>query len=151
MSLTPQRLKKLVTYRERLEHVQEGKLGVAQRSHQQRERALADTSALRESLFEAGWPAAGAFEPIDLELVLAYVGRLEREIAATNAALVHSANGVAFEREQLLIRRRDRKAMETLLDRERESERKAALRKEQRVLDEVALRGWPSTSNGTEV
>ena len=151
MTLTPRRLEKLVSYRERLEHVQEGKLGIAQRAHQERERTLAETRARRESLFAAGAPSAGAFEPVDLEGGLAYVGRLDREIAATNAALVHSANAVNFERNQLLNRRRDRKAMETLLDKEREAQRRAALRSEQQALDEVALRNWPSIANAKEI
>ena len=151
MTLTPRRLKKLVSYRERLEQVQEGKLAIAQRAHRERERSLADTRALRESLFATGAPANGTFEPADLERGLAYVGRLEREIAATNAALVHSATAVAFERDELLIRRRDRKAMETLLDREQEFQRRTELREEQKALDEVALRGWPSRTNGREV
>ena len=142
MTLTPQRLKRLVAYRERLEQVQEGKLGTAQRAHQQREQSLARTQEIRQSLFATGAPVSGAFDPTDLELTYAYIGRLERDIGATSAALVHSANAVAFERGQLLIRRKDRKAMETLLDRVHETERLAAQHQEQRTLDEIALRDW---------
>ena len=88
MSLSPARLRRLVSYRERLEHVQEGKLGEAQRAHFAREERLQATSDRREAHFSSGAPASGVVEPQDLATGRAYVERLDREMAATRAALV---------------------------------------------------------------
>jgi len=140
MSLTPDRLKRLVAYRERLEHLQEGKLGDAQRAHATREATLFATGERREAQFAIGAPSSGTVEPSDLALGRAYVERLDREMAASRAALVHSNNAVVFEREQLLIR--DRKALESLLEKRIEEDRGQEGRADRATLDEVALRDW---------
>ena len=142
MSLTPERLKRLVVYRERLEHLQERKLGDAQRAHAAREQTLAETGQRREALFAAGAPGSGPVAPEDLALGRAYVERLDREATATRAALVHSNNAVVFERNQLLVRRRDRKSLETLLEQRVKEERIRERRADLATLDGMALRDW---------
>lgn len=73
---------------------------------------------------------------------LAYLRRVDREILARRAALQHSANDVEEERAELLGRRRDRKAIETLLDRRLEEERIERNRAELRFIDELATTRW---------
>ncbi len=142
MTLTPKRLKRLVTYRERLERIQEQQLATAHRAHLERENTLAAKERERDGWFAAGAPAAGPIDPQDFLAGVDYGRRLEREIGATRAALVHSANAVQAEREQLMLRRRDRRAMEVLLEHGIESERLAERRADLARLDELALRDY---------
>lgn len=142
MTLTPQRLKRLVNQRERLERMQEMELAEAQRLYTTRERALLESKGQRESALDSGVPATGRVEPQDLMAGIAFLRRVDREIGARSAALAHSAEDVAAERDELLSRRRDRKAMEALLDRRLEEERLAANRAELKFIDELATTRW---------
>ncbi len=68
--------------------------------------------------------------------------RLQREIGARKAALAHSAETVEGERRELMERRRDVKAIETLLDHRLEEERVLANRADIKRIDELAGRRW---------
>lgn len=150
MTLTPQRLKRLVKHRERLERLQEQELAEALRLHRRREEALHESLANREALLDIQRPAAGPLDAADLQAELAYLRRVDREILARRAALQHSANDVEAERSELLDRRRDRKAMEALLDHRLEEERLARNRAERALIDELAATRWrrPETLPG---
>ena len=142
MTLSPRRLQRLVKHRERIERLQEERFADAQRQHVRRELAIAEAEARRDGVYEAGAPASGNIEPAELVAAAAYLARLKREIGARKAALVHSAETVAAERRQLMERRRDRKAMETLLEHRFEEERTWRNRHEIGQIDEAAGRGW---------
>ncbi|MCZ2112098.1 MAG: flagellar export protein FliJ [Dehalococcoidia bacterium] len=142
MSLTPQRLKRLVRYRERLERLQELELARAMRLYNVRASALEAATGDRDRALDSGNPPAGPVFVADLLSGIDYLQRADREIAAKRAALAHSENDVAEEREVLLGRRRDRKAMETLLDRRLEEDRIGELRAETRRIDELAITRW---------
>ena len=148
MTLTPQRLRRLVKQRERLERLQERELAEAQRLHTKRENALHESQGEREALLDSGVPASGPVQPADLVANVAFLRRVDREIGARSAALAHSVEDVALEREELLARRRDRKAMETLLDHRLEDDRVAASREQRKLIDELASTRWkrPSTT-----
>ena len=126
MSLSTQRLKRLVNYRERLERIEEGRLAGELRRQAERQRALDETRALRG----------------DLGATTAFALRLNRDEAARLGALAHSAQAVAEQRGVLLAKRRDRKAMEALLDRQREHERVERNRAERKRIDELAGIRW---------
>jgi flagellar export protein FliJ len=131
-----------VKHRERLERLQEQELAGALRLYRRREDALTESLGNREALLDAGLAAAGPVDIADLHARLAYLRRVDREIVARRAALQHSAGDVEEERSELLIRRRDRKAIETLLDRRLEEERLERNRAELRLIDELATTRW---------
>jgi flagellar export protein FliJ len=142
MTLNPQRLKRLVRHRERLERLQEQELAGALRLYRRREEALHESLANRDALLDTPLPAAGPVDAGDLQAGLAYLRRIDREIVARRSALQHSANDVEAERAELLERRRDRKAMEALLDHRLEEERLARNRAERSFIDELAVTRW---------
>jgi flagellar export protein FliJ len=142
MTLTPQRLKRLVSQRERLERIQEGELAEAQRLLLRRQHALDESRQQRAAVLDAGAPARGPIDPADFLAAVAYLRRVEREIGAREAARGHSEADVAEERGVLLERRRDRKAVETLLDRRLEEERIARNRADVKRIDELATNRW---------
>lgn len=146
MTLTPQRLKRLVKQRERLEKVQEGELAEAMRLFHRREDALNESLDNRESLLDTSF--GGALDLADLLAAGDYLRRVDREIGARRAALEHSANDVAEERAELLSRRRDRKAMEALLDKRLEEERIERARADLRLIDELATTRWRPNNPG---
>ncbi len=141
MTLTPQRLRRLVKHRERLERLQEQELAEALRHFRRREDALHESLGNREALLDFG-RSSGTVDVASLHAELAYLRRVDREILARRAALQHSANDVEEERSELLARRRDRKAIETLLDRRLEEERIERNRAELRFIDELATTRW---------
>ncbi|HML99670.1 MAG TPA: flagellar export protein FliJ [Tepidiformaceae bacterium] len=148
MTLTPQRLKRLVKHRERLERLQERELAEALRLHRRREEALTESLGNREALLDIQRPATGPLDAADLQAELAYLRRVDREILARRAALQHSANDVEAERAELLDRRRDRKAIEALLDHRLEEERLARNRAERALIDELAVTRWRRPGTG---
>jgi len=148
MSLSAERLNRLVKHRERLERIQEGALGAELRAQAERQRALDETRGQRHELYEAGGPPGG---PVDLALLdasIAFLGRLERDEGARLSALAASQRAVAEERELLLERRRDRKAMEALLDRRVEADRLEAQRAERKRIDELGVIRWQAANDG---
>lgn len=147
MTLTPQRLRRLVKQRERLEKLQEGELAEALRLYRRREDALNESKANREALL-AGPSTGGAVDIADLLAAGEYLRRVDREIVARGAALQHSANDVEEERAELMVRRRDRKAMEARLDKRLEEERIERARAELRLIDELATTRWRPAKPG---
>lgn len=147
MTLTPQRLRRLVKQRERLEKLQEGELAEALRLYRRREDALNESKANREALLD-GPSTGGAVDIADLLAAGEYLRRVDREIVARGAALQHSANDVEEERAELMVRRRDRKAMEALLDKRLEEERIERARAELRLIDELATTRWRPAKPG---
>ncbi len=147
MTLTPQRLRRLVKQRERLEKLQEGELAEALRLYRRREDALNESKANREALLD-GPSTGGAVDLADLLAAGEYLRRVDREIVARGAALQHSANDVEEERAELMVRRRDRKAMEALLDKRLEEERIERARAELRLIDELATTRWRPAKPG---
>ena len=141
MTLTPQRLRRLVKQRERLEKLQEGELAQAVRLYRKREEALTESRGNREMLLETRY-GGRSLDIADFLAAGEYLRRVDREIVARSAALQHSANDVDEERTELLARRRDRKAMETLLERRLEEERIERNRAELRLVDELATTRW---------
>lgn len=149
MTLTPQRLKRLVKQRERLEKLQEGELAEAMRLYRRRADALNESLGNREALLDTSF-GERALDLADLLAAGDYLRRVDREIAARKSALEHSANDVEEERNELLAKRRDRKAMEALLDKRLEEERIERARAELRLIDELATTRWrPNTPGGT--
>ncbi len=147
MTLTPQRLKRLVKQRERLEKLQEGELAEAMRLYRRREDALNESVGNREALLDTSF-GERALDIADLLAAGAYLRRVDREIVARKSALEHSANDVEEERAELMAKRRDRKAMEALLDKRLEEERIERARAELRLIDELATTRWRRNTPG---
>jgi flagellar export protein FliJ len=135
---------KLVTYRERLEKLQERELGLAAQRQAERQRALDRSRDARGELMEYT-PEPGPIDPTVLAAATVYLGRVDREIEARSAALANSAAEVNVERDKLLIRRRDRKAMEVLRGRALERVRAEKQRTEAAAIDEQATTRWART------
>ena len=149
MTLTPQRLKRLVKQRERLERLQEAELAEAMRLYVRREEALNESQSNRDAFLDAPLEA-GPLDLADLEAGMLYLRRVDREITARSAALATSANDVEEERSELMLRRRDRKAMDAFLEKRLEEERIARNRAEIRLIDELAVTRWRRpTAGGT--
>ena len=150
MPLSAKRLKRILDHRERLERLQEGQLAAAARRRDERAAALKDTETRREEIFAAGAPAAGRLDALELHTNALAIIALEREALARSSALAHSEREVERERDVMLERRRDRKAMETLLDRRLEAERRERLRSEALRLDELAGIRWTQATRERE-
>ncbi|MCC7364261.1 MAG: flagellar FliJ family protein [Dehalococcoidia bacterium] len=129
-------------HRERLERLQEGRLAAEMRAQAERQRAVDATRAARGDLFDAGVPGAGPLDPELLASASAYTVRLDREEQARLAALAHSQRQVQAERDVLLEKRRDRKAMDALHEHRVEEERIEQNRLERIRIDEVASTRW---------
>lgn len=142
MTLTPERLRRLVRHRDRLERVQEIRVAAAQRRRGERARALAESRDRRVALLSVGVPGGVVVDIETLASTVAHMVALDREIAARTAALSHSDDEVGLEMGSLLERRRDRKAVETLLDRQMEEARLARAKADTRRMDELAGRRW---------
>ena len=142
MTLSPQRLRRLMKHRERLERIQEMELAEAQRLYFTRLTALNESETQRDRYLDTPVPQSGRVHPVDLNAGADYLRRVEREIGARAAAVTHSEADVAEERNELLARRRDRKAIEALLDRRLEEERIAYNRADIKRIDELAINRW---------
>lgn len=141
MPLTPQRLKRLVSYRERLEKLQEQQLSRAMAARNERAAAYEAAVGEKNAYLESG-AGEGPLDIYQLTANQAYSSRLDRLRDARAAALRHSDSIVANEREILMAKSRDRKAMELLLERRLAEERLLARREETKMLDEAAVSRW---------
>jgi flagellar export protein FliJ len=130
-----------VNYRERLERLQEIELGKAHQSRNERAAALAAVTREKTSYLDSRHDE-GVLDVVQLIANEAYSARLDRLHSARSAALRYSDQIVETEREILLARSRDRKAMERLLERRIEDERLLARRAETISLDEIAISRW---------
>jgi flagellar export protein FliJ len=147
MPLTPQRLKRLVKYRERLERLQEQEFGKANTARNERAAALAAVANEKSQYLESHVPS-GAVDLTQLVANQAYSARLDRLHSARSAALRYSEQQVEQQRTLLLAKSRDRKAMERLLERRLEDDRLLARRDEAKALDEAAIARWTPPSPG---
>lgn len=136
------RLRRLVAYRRRLERLQELNLAGARRATLDRLDALQDSRGRLDAMLALGHANQGSVDPLVLSSGSGYLVRVGREINARTAALRHFESIEARERQQVLERRRDRRAIETLVEAE-----SARLAEEQRregaaTLDEHARTTW---------
>jgi flagellar export protein FliJ len=141
MPLTAKRLKRLTAYRERLEKQQEQELAKVLATRQRRIEALMQSQGARQSALNER-PGAGHVDTLLLDATQRYLVRMSREVEARESALRHSDTEVAAERDFLLDRSRDRKAMETLREHALEYDRNLAQRTEAQALDEAAITRW---------
>ncbi len=141
MALSILRLKKLVTYRERLERLQEREFAFAVQRRGTRLAALRATEAER-SLYLGTPHPGGILQPEALLAGVVYRVALERRVEAQAAALAASEREVAEERATLLDKRRDREAVQKLLDRAIARAKEERGRAERIRIDEVASVRW---------
>ncbi len=141
MPLSSKRLRRLIRQRELLERLQQRELAEAIALRNRRAAALAEARTSRELLLQAG-PQPGPVDVTDRIAAAAYLVRIERDIAARDAALAHSEEDVAEERAALMERRRDRRAFELLLERRHAAERLERDRTLARQLDELVAARW---------
>jgi len=136
------RLRRLATYRSRLERIQELKLAAARRATMERVSALQNSQERLDAMLALGHANHGQVDPVVLESGSGYLVRVGREISARSAALRHFEMVEERERQQVLERRRDRRAMESLVEAESvrlaEEQRKAGAAS----LDEHARTTW---------
>jgi flagellar export protein FliJ len=142
MSLTPQRLRKLVSYREQLEKAQEQVLGATLARRAERATEVELVRDERASLIATPAPSAGAFDPAEIEGLGTYVRRLDVEIIRREEALGRADDEVAAARETLLQRRQERRAMDSLLQQRLAAERLRERRRELHLLDDLGSRRW---------
>jgi flagellar export protein FliJ len=141
MPLTPRRLSRLARHRERLERLQEERLAEARQLQLRRRGALDEARSSREQALDCG-AGEGPLDLTGLAGVSFYLVRAGREIDARTAALRHSDATVEAERARLLERRRDVRAIETLLERRLAEQRLEQSRAAIERLDEQAARRW---------
>ena len=140
MSLSKRRLQRLLRQRERLERAQEVALGAAVRAQAQRARAVEHSMQHRVAVMRDA--VARPADALYRVTTRAHIEATDRAIEARRAALRHAGDDTARERGALLARRRDRLALQTLLDRVEREERQRAARRDRRRLDEAAAQGW---------
>lgn len=140
MSLSKPRLQRLMRQRERLERAQEAALGAAVRAQTKRSEAVRAAVEHRRAVV---WDASSRpGDPLLRITTRAHLDATDRAIDARRAALRHAGDATEREREALLARRRDRLAIQALLDRLEREERERRARRERLVLDEAAAHRW---------
>lgn len=136
------RLRRLAAYRSRLERIQELSLAGARRATLDRLGALQDSRGRLDAMLALGDANHGVVDPVVLGFGSGYLVRVGREINARSAALRHFETLEAREREQVLERRRDRRAIETLLEVETARVAEEQRRASTANLDEHARTSW---------
>ena len=137
------RLERILRYRARLERLAEGELATAKRvSGERRARLVAAESARRALLAEGGPARTGEVDPVLMETELVYARLLGRRIESRRGALRAAEREESVRLEALLERRRARRALELLIERREERERRLRDRREKARLDEVASSRW---------
>lgn len=139
--MTAKRLLRLVAYRERLEGLQEAVLARAVQRQAERRAALAASASARATLIATEVPE-GTLDPFAFHIAGIYLRALDRQVEARQSALAHSDLEVQQERERLLERRRNRKAMDSLLQRRLAEAREERNRGAIAQLDEQARVRW---------
>ncbi len=142
MTLSPVRLRRLVKHRKRLEQVEERSLTEALALGRARQ-AVLDLSIQQRVL--ALSPGNFAGPEVDLAARMSgrrYIERADRLITAQRSAVEHSGREADEARDRLLQRRRDRRALEALLDRELKEQSLRRERREAIHLDEVGASIW---------
>ncbi len=141
MALTILRLKKLVAYRDRLERFQERDFALAVQRRSGRLAALREVESERAD-YLATPPPAGLLHPETLMASGVYRTVIERRVEAQVGALAASDREVAAGRALLLEKRRDREAVQKLLERAVARAREERERDERVRIDEVATVRW---------
>lgn len=142
MARSISRLRKLATYRGRLERVQEARLALARRDSLQRETSLMESRSRLDAMLSLEGANRGEVDPAVLAASSGYAVRMNREIEARARALQHYRSLEDKERQQTLELRRDRRAMESLLERELERQAEEERRIQAQRLDERAGQAW---------
>ena len=132
--MNARRLRRLISLRSRLEREQEERLQVAARNRDGRASVVSERDAHKVTLL--GSPSPRDTQAFDLESAALYLHRVDRQRSASRAALQHSLVVLAQERATLLARRRDRRALDVLLDRDSARRRALAVRAERERVDE---------------
>lgn len=136
------RLRRLAEHRSRIERIQELKLASARRATLDRLAALQDSRGRLDAMLALGNASHGEADPTLLNAGSGYLVRMGREINARTAALQHVSAIENEERQAVLNRRRDRRAMESLLERELARAAQELRRAEGAALDEHASTSW---------
>lgn len=142
MARSVQRLRKLARYRARLERVQEAQLALARRDSMLRESSLQESRERLEALLSLEAANRGEVDPLVLASGSGYAIRMNREIEMRTRALQHYRSLEESERQQVVALRRDRRAMESLLERELERQAEEERRTQAQRLDERAGQAW---------
>ena len=142
MARSINRLRKLATYRSRLERVQEARLALARRDSMQRENSLQESRGRLDAMLSLEGANRGEVDPAVLAAGSGYAVRMNREIRTRARTLQHYRSLEDKERQQVLELRRDRRAMESLLERELEREAEEERRTQAKRLDERAGQTW---------
>ena len=145
MSLDQKRLSRLLKHRLLLERIEGGTFATIRQNTARRERVLQGNQRRRIDLYELGGPPVGEVDPAEEGGRSAYSVRLRRDIQSAGAALEAGRREEAMQRQVLLNGRRDRMAIEALIERRREAARQAARRKQLQRDDEWAARNWIAT------
>ena len=134
------RLQRVLDYRRRREEACEHALRQVQFLHQQEEARLAALQAEAQAQAEHLEDSRGAaLSPTELQLWQRYHEVLAQRIATQQEVVAQAAQVVAEHRQQLLVARQETKIIEKLRDKARQRAVLELTRREQRLLDELAL------------
>jgi flagellar export protein FliJ len=142
MSLDGKRLLRMLTQRELMERVEETKFATVRQATARREHALAANQQRRVELYTMGGPEVGSVDPAAERGRSAYTVRVGREIATSRNALEAGRRQEEIQRLQLLESRKDRMAIEALIERLRQQRHVKQRRRAARVADEWSARDW---------
>ena len=142
MTLSKERLTRLVKQRERLERIEERALSQALSTRTARVLAIEATKDRRSRSLDQKQFTGPSLDLGARINAWRHVEWTDRQLAAQGAALEHSDHEVGEAREQLLARRRDRRSLEALLDRAEREQKRRRERTEALQLDEAATNGW---------
>lgn len=142
MTLSPERLRRLVKQRKRLERIEERNLTEVLALGRARQ-AVLETSIQQRAYSLLPEHFAGSEVDVAARMTgRRHIERTDRLIAAQRSAIEHSRREADEARNRLLRRRRDRRALEALLDRGLKEESLRRERREAVHLDEVGASSW---------
>jgi hypothetical protein len=150
MTLGEKRLKRMLAHRELMERVEETRFATVRQATARREQAVDAAQQRRVRLYTLGGPDRGSLDAPTESGRSAYTVRLGRELATGRAALEVGRRQEAVQREHLLDRRKDRMAIEALLERLASERRIRGRRHSAHVADEWAARDWYATRTAEE-
>ena len=134
------RLQRVLDYRRQREEACEHALRQVQILHQQEEARLAALQAEAQAQAEhLEASRSAALSSTELQLWQRYHQVLAQEIAAQQEVVAQAAHVVAEHRQRLLVARQETKVIEKLRDKARQRTLLELTRREQRLLDELAL------------
>ncbi len=142
MTIEEKRLSRLLKHRLLLERIEEGAFATVRQATARRQEVLTGNQLRQVELYEIGGPATGDLDTAMERGRSAYSVRLGRDIQSAGAALDAGRREEAQQRDVLLGRRRDRMAIEALIERNREAAKQASRRKQLQRDDAWAARNW---------